>query len=476
MANQLFDQATADQLMQRGFLTQEQYDAMFNPAATMPAEEPDMGGITVNLDNPVQEPAVPFYQPYEQLAKTLGAGEQQGGMAAKILPPEQMPVAAEPADTMPSAGASPYDVMQQGLALQAGAAQQKAADDIAALQQIEVAQKKAEADQLAGIQDAQKRADDALLKYEEGASQLKSFSIDPGRYWKNQSVADKVGIGIALILGAFGSGQTNRAAEIINDAIAQDVNAQKADFEAKRQAVSEQKNAYALFYKVYNDKNMALSAAKLDALNKAKLQLDINASKYAGAAATAEYAQASAKLAAEIAKQKQELAGLAQLESDPLAAGLTKEQREAYVPKLNNKIPHGLMVFGTNEEKKQTRTALVEAADAVDAIDSLRRIAATNLKTISPSERAKAQTNVQVLIGKLRIPLTGPGVLTDAEQERLLKIIPNPTDVFQLSDVTQARLNELEARLVNGAQNKARAIGLQTSKSRGEKVGFRPGG
>jgi len=464
MANQLMDQAAADQLLQRGFMTQEQYDAMFAPVI---GPEPE----------PSSYESLPPQQPVMGLsAKTyFDAGAQEQAAADQAAAEQAAADQAAAVQVAPPGVTDSYDMMKTGLAMTATAAQNKAADDIAALRSIQMEQDKLELESQEKLKQAKKRADEALLKFEKASQNLGQMSIDTGRYWNNKSVADKIGIGIAMALGAFGTGQTNKAAEIIRNAVTQDINAQKADYEIKKGAVKDQENAYALFRKIYLDETVALDAAKLNALQKAKIQLDVNASKYAGAAATGQYAQAMAQLQQQIDAQTQQLQQSAALGGDEQSLGMTPEQRESYVPRLDSGIPFGLMVYGSGEEKKQTRTALVEASDAVNAIKELKKMAQTDLTRLSPSARAAASTNVQYLVGRLRIPFTGPGVLTEAERAQLLQIIPNPTDIFQLKDVTLARLNTLENSLLKGAQTKGRAVGLKTQASTAQTLGFKPG-
>lgn len=76
--------------------------------------------------------------------------------------------------------------------------------------------------------------DDKFARYQKTENdlqnQLASQKIDPQRYWHNMSTGSKIQAGIALALGGFGSGltgQPNFAAQAINNAISNDIDAQK---------------------------------------------------------------------------------------------------------------------------------------------------------------------------------------------------------------------------------------------------------
>lgn len=71
-----------------------------------------------------------------------------------------------------------------------------------------------------------KAKDDALFQA------FQNKTIDPNRVWNNSSTGSKISAGIGLILGGIGSGltgQPNLAANMINNLIERDIDAQKSD-------------------------------------------------------------------------------------------------------------------------------------------------------------------------------------------------------------------------------------------------------
>jgi hypothetical protein len=74
---------------------------------------------------------------------------------------------------------------------------------------------------------------------EEYQRQASEMRVDPKRMWKNASTGEKIQLGIAAMLGAFGSAlqgkQDNAGVKIIEDAIKRDVDLQMQDIAAKRE-------------------------------------------------------------------------------------------------------------------------------------------------------------------------------------------------------------------------------------------------
>lgn len=74
---------------------------------------------------------------------------------------------------------------------------------------------------------------------EEYQRQAAEMRVDPARMWKNASTGEKIQLGIAALLGAWGSAlqgrQDNAGVKIIEDAIKRDVDLQMQDIAAKRE-------------------------------------------------------------------------------------------------------------------------------------------------------------------------------------------------------------------------------------------------
>ena len=54
--------------------------------------------------------------------------------------------------------------------------------------------------------------------------------------------------------------------------------------------------------------------------------------------------------------------------------------------------------------------------------------------------RGEAKALQQTLIGRLRVSLLGPGVMTEKDAERIIAAIPDPTAIFALDTAQEAAL------------------------------------
>jgi len=90
---------------------------------------------------------------------------------------------------------------------------------------------------------------------------------------------------------------------------------------------------------------------------------------------------------------------------------------------------------------------------------------------LDPEERARVATEVQSLVGQLRIPLTGPGVLTDTEYARLLDTIGNPNKLLTLPKWERTKLQTVQNKLKDDIVTRYRQAGIQLPESeRSQKV------
>ena len=434
-----FNQNQADELLSKGAITQDQYNTAF-PVANQPLFDP------ANFA-PAPEPIAPIVQ------------------AAPVV--------------APAAPLSGFDIQTAGITQGALAAQQQALNDQRAYADIVSEQKK--------IEDARKSKEDAALtaanamrtKQDAAIAELAATKISPDNYWANKSTGQKIGIGIAMIMGAFGAAKTgvNSAADVINKAIDQDLDTQKANYAAKKGAVGEMDSAYSKLHGVYKDELAATSAAKAELLNQAMIKIQSNAARFKGDTATAAATSALGQLQtlkdAETLKLQQSKA----YGEDPQFAGMDEETRKRYIPKSDVPfMPFGKASLGTPEDVSKFRT---EANDVADAIDSLKKLqdmidlGAT--QKFSFEQKAAAQTLQQTTVGKLRTAVLGPGIINEQERAIMEQMIANPTDLLSLDSKNKSRLQALTNSMTNSVNRKGVSLGLKNSapESLQKSLGFK---
>lgn len=498
MAAPFNNQDQADQLLGKGFITPEQ--AMRSKLAlqlNVSENELPQDAIVQTDYGPMPSDDSVYKVKQKENADTLALNQAKNFAAGKpnnldlsvgplsidynnlpkpSIPTEVINTQAAPimAPAMPVAPAMPLsglDIQTAGITQGALAAQQQALNDQKAYADIVTEQKK--------IEDSRKSKEEAALtaanaiqkKQVDAIAELAATKISPDNYWANKSTGQKIGIGIALIAGAFGAANTgkNSAVEVIDKAIDQDLDTQKANYAAKKGAIGEMDSAYAKLHGVYKDELAATSAAKAELLNQAMIKLQSNAAKFKGDAATAAATNALGQLQslkdAETLKLQQSKA----YGEDPQFAGMDDKTRERYIPKSDIPfMPFGVASLGSKEDVSKFRT---EANDVADAISSLKKLEDMGnlgpIDKLTPAQKAQAEVLQQTTVGKLRAAVLGPGIINEQERAIMERMIANPTDFLSLNARNIASLQALRNSMTSSVNRKGVSLGLKNAAPSG---------
>jgi hypothetical protein len=144
-----------------------------------------------------------------------------------------------------------------------------------------------------------------------------------------------------------------------------------------------------------------------------------------------------------------------QLEAvDPKAA---KELRERFVP--------GMGIAPTPKDAVDLKTLRGTVENAREGINRLLDISKITGKSLNPNIRAEADAITQSLIGMLRVPITGPGAMSEGERKLLENLVANPAQVFSIDTATRTKLKSLQKRLDSAVDTMAKARGLGGTSS-----------
>ena len=160
---------------------------------------------------------------------------------------------------------------QQGAQAGAEGQYQLAVTGIEAQQQAQIAEAEAQAQrqreqalQEFQARQAQYEADQAKRQreVEELSADVAATKIDPGNYFSQQPAWAKVLSLLSVAVGGFAQGYTrgqlrNTALDMMNDAIARDIDAQKANLASKRASVAEKQSLYAQARQKFGDDQSA---------------------------------------------------------------------------------------------------------------------------------------------------------------------------------------------------------------------------
>ena len=301
-----------------------------------------------------------------------------------------------------------------------------------------------------------RKAEDEAIKQAQQMS-----TIDPKRFYKNQSTFDKIVSLVGLAAGAYGSykyGSPNTFIQRLDKEVEKDIRAQALDAKLEQQ-------------------KLAASNFKISVLAKRLARSTKDADKQQKFLDVARTYQTKAfGIVKKQIKKKKDMADLSQLNkrgiTDEELAYLTvnfpKMKIEDTVIKgrdgLNYKVRGG--VSRANKVKEYVSDAqssldgLNELLTYVDKITIFEQGALNPFAAMLSTDRAKADSLRDRLVGSLRIEFFGPGVMTDQERENAKKILGDP-NAFWTTDVREkAKVRSLIMKLNYGVRNKLRQDGL----------------
>ncbi len=165
---------------------------------------------------------------------------------------------------------------------------------------------------------AQEDGSAMMSRYNQALDEMKKIdtSVDPNHYWASRSTGQKIMGIIGLALGAVGSNDgTNKAAQMLGQAIDRDVEAQKAEANARlkkgESALAGAQTAYGMHRQMFQDDLAATAAAKATSIELAQNKLAQITSTYA----SPEAKQKGALLNTQLEQSKQKFIQEAQTHS-----------------------------------------------------------------------------------------------------------------------------------------------------------------
>jgi hypothetical protein len=295
--------------------------------------------------------------------------------------------------------------------------------------------------EIAKIDTPQKTAQDYKVENDNLFKAYQSKTIDPDRYYKNMSTGSKITSAIGMLLSGFGSGvakQQNMAAKILDDAVEQDIAAQKSD-----------KDTAFNLWKANREKMQDDMSANLATKNQMyaglKYKLDAAASRFKGQQAGMQAAQLNAALDQKIAENSMKLEAL-----NPSKDVYKNEQNyskrliglEMYYPEIakeeKQKLIPGVGVAKVVPTDKD-RAAISTSQQLKKDLTELQALATQG--TTVPGSEADAVNQTKIASVKLKLKDAYQlGVLSGSDLEMLEKVVADPGAIR-----TQRAIKQLEA-------------------------------
>lgn len=395
-------------------------------------------------------PAMPGLSAQEA---TLPSAAEQGGLASAAAPPSP-PGALDPASLMVSG----YKQSKQGINQEAAAIGALGDKQAAILNEQAAAQAEAV---------NQYKKDYSVLEAERQAhiADIQAGHIDPNKYWDNNS---KVAAAIGMIIGGFNpTNSPNAAMNFLKFQMEQNLQAQQANLNSNQNLL----NANLRQFGNLKDAQEFTRVMQADVVSN---QLKMAAAKAQSPMAKAAALRAAGQLDTESAQKFEAFAkkkALDQLTAsaqsgDPskmntLIAGLEAAGQHEMAKDYRSRAVPGLGFANDLSGAKDLREMQATTKTVSQGIKRLREIASIPGKSISPELSKEAESIRTQMIGRLRVPLTGPGAMSEGERMLLEKAIPDVTAIFSMDNRNQKALETLNKGVLNGYRNMAIANGLK---------------
>jgi hypothetical protein len=133
-------------------------------------------------------------------------------------------------------------------------------------------------------------------------------------------------------------------------------------------------------------------------------------------------------------------------------------------------LPNGEMQIAKADStrvREFEKTIRAPNESAINTLEKIRQFA-KQASSLSLEDRAKMQTELNLAAGKLRIPITGPGAMTEDEYKRLLNTLGDPTKIFSINSIERLKLDTVMNNLKSDLKLGAAQIGVRWPQDREE--------
>lgn len=113
----------------------------------------------------------------------------------------------------------------------------------------------------------------------------------------------------------------------------------------------------------------------------------------------------------------------------------------------------GLGQARTKQDANLMRKNIDTTNNIVNSVDRIRAIKAEGPVIPYTPRAAEIDTEVQFIMGQLRLPLQGPGAMTDSDRKQLRETIGDASSLFSINANTEARLNTIKGKMQRDLEN-----------------------
>ena len=393
--------------------------------------------------------------PYDEMQARIAQGAPTAQGAPEVMPPvdvpPQMPISEQPQQPMQPSQ------MEQGIRNEAAAQSQIARQQAAAYDQQAQEQQRVQQESQLKLQELDSRRN-ALVQH------MEDNPIDANRYMNTKSSLGKASTAIGLLLGGIGGGLNrtgqNVALEFLQKNIAADIEAQKANRNSEMSLLGQLDKQYGNQQDAERMLQSVLTSQLANKINQAAVasgdKLAQSRAQQAIGQLQAQSGMALQSMAKEQVAQKLYAEG-----KDPLDYGIQVDDkmRERAVP------GHGLA--SSSAAATKLRDEILPAYEqSKQGIAQLRKLAGKPLSSLNPVDRSLAAQQQNLIVGAMRIALTGPGAMTESERDLARSIVANPTDLFTIG--AEKKLTQLQTMLDKDVAARLKLSGIKSKLGQAE--------
>lgn len=301
----------------------------------------------------------------------------------------------------------------------------------------------------------QKQADESrlLLEKDQADREANAFKYEKKNFFTGKSTWEKVLGGVGMFLGSLTPEGAKNVAKIIENEIDRDLKLQAQEHQLLKDKASTAANSLVSLEKKYGSKQVALLQRKNDMLEMVKARLDQIGANSKGGLARAKAQQGKEAIDMKVRENN--------LKSFELMRKVKQEESDGMIPGYDGVIKDATAA-------RQMREQISEMPGVKSEIKNLLDINSKFLGgALSTDARASAQQSQNMLIGKLRVMIVGPGAVNESEYKLLRDAISNPTDFFSLKSSNALKLKQLEKAIDSKVQANLNAYGLKKVMPRG---------
>jgi len=282
-----------------------------------------------------------------------------------------------------------------------------------------------------------------ILKVEKELENLNSkpMAIDNSSLWSKASTGQK----ILLALGAVLSSASPQGAEAfrkgIETAVNNDLNAQ---FKAIEEGRAQKNSLLSQLKDMTGSEEAAAAAFKANLFQNLGQKLSLQAQR------------AQSSMQREIALKNYEVAKEnVNLQKAKMVQAIQKQQEEGQIPGFEGSIKDP--VAAREFRKTLTEVPLVEK-EIKNLLDINNKFLGGALST---DARSSAKQSQNLLLGKLREAIVGPGTMSETDRDIMEDAIANPTEFFTLGSSNKIKLEKLQKAYRSKLESDAAAYGLR---------------